>query len=51
MSGSRTFGSRFPRSIATKFSSTAPSGFRALLRQVLDEERPGQNNMWPEMDL
>ena len=25
--------------------------FRALLRQVLDEERPGQNNMWPETDL
>jgi hypothetical protein len=25
--------------------------FRVLLRQVLDEQRPGENNMWPEMDL
>jgi hypothetical protein len=25
--------------------------FRVLLWQVLDEHRPGENNMWPEMDL
>jgi hypothetical protein len=25
--------------------------FRVLLRQVLDDERPGESNMWPEMDL
>jgi hypothetical protein len=50
MSGGPTSGSRFPRRIATKFFSTPPYS-SALLRQVLDEERPGESNMWPDMDL
>ena len=29
----------------------ATDQFRDLLRQVLDEERPDQNNMWSKMDL
>ena len=29
----------------------ATDQFHDLLRQVLDEERPDQNNMWSKMDL
>jgi|HubBroStandDraft_1064217.scaffolds.fasta_scaffold115353_2 hypothetical protein len=51
MSDGRTFWLAFSEEHRDEVLLDATVQFRVLLRQVLDEERPGQNNMWPEIDL